>query len=102
MLNDMEAAAEAHAAARGRLVYMQERRKILKNMLMAVAEATGERTQTRQERYAYTNPQYTTHIEQLRAAVEDEAYKAGKVKLCEARWESWRSLNASVRAAARG
>lgn len=102
LLEEMEQAGQAHALAKARLKGLEEGRKIQKAQLMKVAEATGLTSMTRQESFAYAHPQYKLTVDQLVAAVQDEADKHYAYKLIEVRWESWRTLNANERAAQRG
>lgn len=87
--------AEILGRFKGNMVYMQEKRKTIKAMLMA--EST-EKTESAKETYAYSHPTYITHLEQLRDAIAE--YETLRILMvgAEAKIEVWRSLESTARA----
>lgn len=84
------------AQAKGRRVWLEEKRKVIKAQLFASAP---DGTIQSRESWAYAHKDYADHLSELREAVEAEetlrAYRAA----AEARIEVWRSLESSRRAA---
>lgn len=99
LFDELETAAQLYAKAKANRFGLEEQRKIVKNELMLVAEATGEKTVSRQERFAYSHPTYRGIVAQLVSAIEKEATSEYACKLIEMRWESFRTLSANMRAA---
>lgn len=99
LFEELKAAAADFAGAKARRFGLEEQRKIRKNELMLVAEASGAKSRDRQERYAYTHPTYKLTVDKLLKAIEEEVNAEYAVKLVEMRWESWRSIGANMRAA---
>lgn len=100
--DDVEAAldylaksAKTYAEAKGRRVYLEEKRKIVKAAGFSQSEGTaGEREST-----AYLSGDYKQCIEDLRdAVIAEETMRAYRIA-AEARVEVWRSLESSRRAA---
>ncbi len=83
-----------HAKAKATRVYLEEYRKTLKALKM---QASGETSAAAQEREAYAHPEYVTHLEALRMAVEDEEAARWKLLTAQAAIDIWRSQNASNR-----
>ena len=94
-LDYLATSAKEYAEAKGRRVWLEERRKIVKAAAFSQAEGTaGEREST-----AYTSGDYKTCIDELRdAVVAEETMRAYRIA-AEARIEVWRSLESSRRAA---
>lgn len=99
LFDKLETAALSYAKAKALRFGLEEQRKITKNQLMLVAEAEGERTITRMERFAYSHVTYKEIVDLLVKAIEDEASKEYACKLVEMRWETFRTLSANMRAA---
>lgn len=83
------------AKAKAHRVYLEEFRKTLKAQLM---KSCGESSVNAQEREAYAHETYITHLEGLRAAVEDEELLRWRMVTDQASVEVWRSQEASNRA----
>ena len=94
-LDYLAKSAKEYAEAKGRRVWLEERRKIVKAAGFSEAEGTaGER-----ESAAYLAGDYKQCIDDLRdAVVAEETMRAYRVA-AEARVEVWRSLESSRRAA---
>ena len=86
--------AEELGRLKGQMVYMQEKRKTVKAMLMA---SCSEKTESAKETYAYSHPDYVRHLEELREAIAEFETLRVKVVAAEAKIEVWRSLEASGR-----
>lgn len=99
LFDQLEAASLAYAKAKALRFGLEEQRKITKNQLMLVAEAEGDKTITRQERSAYSNPVYQGIVNRLVAAIEDETGKEYACKLIEMKWDTFRTISANMRAA---
>lgn len=94
-LDYLATSAKGYAEAKGRRVWLEERRKIVKAAAFSQAEGTaGEREST-----AYTSGDYKQCVDDLRdAVVAEETARAWRVA-AEAKIEVWRSLESSRRAA---
>ena len=82
------------AQAKANRVYLEEFRKTLKAQLMQrypTLSAAG------QEREAYAAPEYITHLEGLKEAVEAEELLRWRMVTDQASVEAWRSMEASNR-----
>lgn len=99
LFDDLEAAAAAFGKAKALRIGKEEARKVTKNELMLVAEANGNHTISKQERFAYSHPTYKQIVKDLVAAVENEAIREYACKIIEMKWETWRSIGANMRAA---
>jgi hypothetical protein len=86
------------AEAKGNRVYCEEYRKTLKAQLMAENEGMAIGAQ---EREAYANPAYESHLRALQAAVEAEERLRWLMVAAQARIEVWRSLESTARAEGR-
>ena len=87
--------ADNAAKARAERIYMEEFRKSLKALIM---KEHIDATVSAQEREAYADPRYQTHLEALRQAVyRDEKARFMRIA-AEAKIEAWRSLSANSRA----
>lgn len=83
------------AQAKAHRVYLEEYRKTLKAQLM---KSSGETNVNAQEREAYSHPNYITHLEGLREAVQAEELLRWRMVTDQASVEVWRSQEASNRA----
>tara|TARA_R100001509_G_C4831315_1_gene203386 strand:- start:83 stop:406 length:324 start_codon:yes stop_codon:yes gene_type:complete len=87
--------AENAAKARAERIYMDEFRKSLKALIM---KEHIDATVSAQEREAYADPRYQTHLEALRQAVyRDEKARFMRIA-AEAKIEAWRTSSANQRA----
>ena len=90
--------ASEYAQAKANVVYMTEYRKTVKATLMA---SSSERTESAKETYAYSHPEYKTHL----LALEQSVAKCERLRwlmiAAEAKIEVWRSLESSARAEGR-
>ena len=87
--------AKEYAEAKGRRVWLEEKRKVIKAQEFSAADGTvAER-----ESVAYTSMDYRQCVDDLRdAVIAEETARAYRVA-AEARIEVWRSLESSRRAA---
>ena len=86
-----------YAQAKANRIYCDEYRKSLKALLMKKAMVDGHNAANAQEREAYANPDYMSHLKALQAAVEAEEKLRWMLIAAEARIEVWRSQEASKR-----
>lgn len=87
--------ADNAAKARAERIYMEEFRKSLKALIM---KDHIDATVSAQEREAYADPRYQTHLEALRQAVyRDEKARFMRIA-AEAKIEAWRTSSANQRA----
>lgn len=82
------------AAAKAQRVYLEEYRKSLKAILM---KACKENSAVAQEREAYADDTYITHLHALKLAVEQEESLRWRMVASEAAIEVWRSQESSNR-----
>lgn len=94
----LQTAAHEYGVAKAKRIGLEDQRKVTKNQLMLTAEAEGQRSRDKQERFAYTHPQYRHIVDKLVAAIEAEVDAEYACKIIEMRWESWRSIGANMRA----
>jgi len=83
-----------YAKARAERTYIEEYRKSLKAILMKRSRETAVNAQ---ERDAYSQDEYVTLLEGLRAAVENEEELRWALVAAQARIDVWRSQEASAR-----
>lgn len=83
------------AQAKANRVYMEEFRKTLKAQLM---KSCGVDAIGAQEREAYAHPDYASHLDALKTAVETEELLRWRMVTDQASVEVWRSQEASNRA----
>ena len=82
------------AAARARRIYVEEYRKTVKAQIM---QEHDDESGIVQEREAYADKRYVTHLDAIREAVEaDEKHRFLRVA-AEAKIEAWRSASANFR-----
>lgn len=82
-------------ALKGRMVYMTEKRKTIKAMLMG---QSSEKTESAKETFAYSHPDYKAHLQELADAVAEYETMRILMVAAEAKIEVWRSLESSARA----
>lgn len=99
LFDKLEEAGHRYALAKAKRFGLAEQRKIVKNQLMMVAEASGYKSHVAQEKAAYTNPVYIKLVEDLVAAIQEETDSEYACKLVEMSFEGWRSVGANLRAA---
>ena len=83
------------AQARADRVYVEEFRKTLKASLM---KEHGQLSAVLQEREAYSDARYVTHLEAIRDAVKADEYHRFMRIAAEAKIEAWRTQSSNVRA----
>lgn len=83
---------------KGRMVYMTEKRKTIKAMLMG---QSSEKTESAKETYAYSHPDYKQHLVELGEAIAEYETLRILVVAAEAKIEVWRSLESTARAEGR-
>lgn len=101
LLDEFEAKGRQHAYAKALLRGLEEDRRIVRADLMRVAEEAGIRSAAGQEKYACSHPRYRELRDALVKAIEDESLKHYECRLCEIKFEAWRSINANERQASR-
>lgn len=94
--------AKAYAQAKANRIHLEQFRKSKKALLMADAEARGQKTAALQERDAYAHPEYLALLEGLREAVAEEERMRWLMVAAEVSTECWRSLESSKRAEIKG
>ena len=87
--------AKEYAEAKGRRVWLEERRKIVKAQAFSLAEGT----MAEREALAYQGADYQKCVDELREAVAAEETMRAYRAAAECRVEVWRSLESSRRAA---
>jgi len=91
------AKSKEYAQARANRIYMEELRKTLKAELCKTALHHGFEAVNAQEREAYSDPNYRTHLMAIKQAVEAEEQLRWMLIAAQARIDVWRSLEASNR-----
>lgn len=86
-----------YSQSRSYRTYLEEYKKSLLSILMKEAEKEGHKTGTSQEREAYANQRYITHLETLSNAVKDDEYNRYTVRQLEMEIEIWRTNQANNR-----
>jgi hypothetical protein len=90
-----------YAQARANRIYMEEMRKTIKAELCKTALHHGFEAVNAQEREAYSDPNYKSHLMAIKQAVEAEEKLRWMLIAAQARVEVWRSQEASNRAVER-
>lgn len=91
--------AEKAAQARAHLVYVQEYRKVIKAECMKDAEDEGVASFQKQEREAYSNVKYITHLLAIQQAVKEDLELHWLRAAAIAKVDAWRTLEATRRSA---
>lgn len=90
-----------HAEAEAEKSYLMEYRKSLKSLLMIKAEKEDAKMPVaKQERYAYSHPDYQELLDGLKVAVEKSVRYRHQFTVMQMDFEAWRSKNARERAEA--
>ena len=90
-----------HAEAEAEKSYLMEYRKSLKSLLMIKAEKEDAKMPVaKQERYAYSHPDYQKLLDGLKVAVERSVRYRHQFTVMQMDFEAWRSKNARERAEA--
>ena len=90
-----------HAEAEAEKSYLMEYRKSLKSLLMIKAEKEDAKMPVaKQERYAYSHPDYQKLLDGLKVAIERSVRYRHQFTVMQMRFEAWRSENARARAEA--
>lgn len=97
IIDDLDQAAQRYASAKALAEGLKEDRKITKAQLMNVAAAEGVTVITAREQFAYSHATYLDVVHQLKAAIRDAARAEYDCKICELRFEAWRTINANQR-----
>lgn len=98
-LAELEEITEEYAEAEANRQYLMEFRKSKKAILMAEAEKDNPSMPiAKQERYAYSHPEYLELLIGLKAAVEEAVALRHKITVFNMRFEQWRSQQATTRA----
>lgn len=79
---------------KGHMVYMQEKRKTVKAILMG---SSSERTESAKETFSYSHPDYIQHLVEMRDAIAEYETLRIMVAAAEAKISVWRSLESSAR-----
>jgi len=90
-----------YAQARANRIYMEELRKTIKAELCKTALHHGFDAVNAQEREAYSDPNYKSHLLAIKQAVEAEEKLRWMLIAAQARIDVWRSQEASNRAVER-
>lgn len=86
-----------YSKSRSYRTYLEEYKKSLISILMKEAEQGGHKTGTAQEREAYANPRYISHLDTLAQAVKDDEFNRYTVRQLELEIEIWRTNQANNR-----
>jgi hypothetical protein len=86
--------AKHYAAAKANRMYLEERRKSAKALLMN--ESTGKTVSDR-EQYAYSHPSYLELLQDFKNAILDEETLRIQIRAAELTIEIWRSEQATNR-----
>lgn len=86
--------AESLGMLKAQMIYMQEKRKTVKAMLM---RSSLDKTETAKESYAYAHPDYAKHLDEMRDAIAEYETLRILMVAAEAKLEAWRSLEATAR-----
>ena len=90
---------EELSTAEANRTYLIEFRKSKKAMLMVECESNDPTASiAKQERYAYSHPEYLELIEGLRVATEHSARLKHEISVWQMRFETWRTQQATIRA----
>lgn len=89
--------AREYAEARGRRIWLEEKRKVVKAMNFEAERGNGGVAE--REAKAYCAPEYMALLDELRDAVMDEERLRALRVAAEAKIEVWRSLESTRRAA---
>jgi inorganic pyrophosphatase/exopolyphosphatase len=97
-LADLERVTQEFAQAEAERQYLMEFRKSKKAILMAEAERSEHSMPiAKQERYAYSHPEYLELLEGLKVAIEKAVLLRHKIQVMNMRFEQWRSKQATLR-----
>lgn len=96
---DLKVLGHRMAQAEAERIYLLEFRKSKKAMLMTDYElAEPGAPIAKQERYAYSHPDYLQLLEGLKEATQISARLRHEMKVMEMRFETWRTQQATLRA----
>lgn len=82
------------AKARAERIYMEEFRKTVKSNMM---QRHIEKPLAAQEREAYASPEYKTHLDAMREAIEADEYNRWGMVAATATLDAWRTEQANRR-----
>ena len=98
-LAQLEKVTQEFAEAEANRLYLMEFRKSKKAILMAEAERKDSSMPiAKQERYAYSHPEYLELLDGLKVAIERAVLLRHKIQVINMRFEQWRSKQATTRA----
>lgn len=98
-LHELRQVSEEYSKAEAERQYLMEFRKSKKAILMAEAERTNPSMPIgKQERYAYSHPEYIELLEGLQVAIERAISLKHRIQVITMRFEQWRSIKATERA----
>jgi hypothetical protein len=98
-LAQLEQVTQEFAEAEANRLYLMEFRKSKKAILMAEAERKDSSMPiAKQERYAYSHPEYLELLDGLKVAIERAVLLRHKIQVINMRFEQWRSKQATTRA----
>jgi hypothetical protein len=83
------------AQAKANRIYVEEYRKVIKAQLM---KEHGSMSAVLQEREAYADPRYITHLEAIKQAVEADEHHRFLRGAADAKIEAWRTQSSNTRA----
>ncbi len=82
------------AQAKANRVYVEEYRKVIKAQLM---KEHGAMSAVLQEREAYSDPRYSTHLDAIREAVESDEHHRFLRGAADAKIQAWRTQSSNLR-----
>lgn len=98
-LAQLEKVTQEFAEAEANRLYLMEFRKSKKAILMAEAERKDSSMPiAKQERYAYSHPEYLELLDGLKVAIERAVLLRHRIQVINMRFEQWRSKQATTRA----
>lgn len=98
-LAQLEQVTQEFAEAEANRLYLMEFRKSKKAILMAEAERKDSSMPiAKQERYAYSHPEYLELLDGLKVAIERAVLLRHRIQVINMRFEQWRSKQATTRA----
>tara|TARA_R110000803_G_scaffold45281_1_gene95461 strand:+ start:1048 stop:1383 length:336 start_codon:yes stop_codon:yes gene_type:complete len=97
-LEELERVTVEYSEAAANRAYIMEFRKSKKAILMAEAESKNPNWPiAKQERYAYSHPEYLELIDGLKAAIQIDVMLKHRIQVINMRFEQWRSKQATLR-----
>jgi len=97
-LEDMEAAGEKYAEAKGQSWNLQEHRKVVLAKQMKASNLLGVKSAAEQEREALISPEYQQHLDGTAEAIKEEHKAKVKYDALQAKFEAIRSMSSLEKA----